>query len=209
MLSDRFRIKYRKEFGLRRLSAQVLLNCGFNTGVGSCLGGNLEKAMEFVVNHDGITDDTCMPYMGLTSSFTTFECQMCRTCTLDGSCSVVKDPKKFKIGSWGMVSGEEEILNEIFQRGPVACYMYSHSEEYTKYKGGIIVDPTPTDWAPYNYTHAVEVVGYGTDVESGTPYYTVRNWAGTQWGEDGFFRIKRGVNTLNIEWRCIWADPVM
>ncbi len=209
MISDRFRIKYRKEFGLRSVSPQVLLNCGYSTGVGSCLGGNLEKAMNFVIEQEGITDETCMPYVGLTSSFNTFKCQMCRTCTLDGTCKPVENPTKYNIGSWGMVSGEEQILSELYQRGPVACYIYSHSPEYTQYKGGIIEDPVPTQWAPYNYTHAVEVVGYGTDRATGKDYYTVRNWAGTAWGEEGFFRIKRGENSLNMEWRCIWADPIM
>jgi hypothetical protein len=32
---------------------------------------------------------------------------------------------------------------------------------------------------------------------------------GTEWGEDGFFRIERGSNMLKIESDCYWANPDM
>ncbi len=38
--------------------------------------------------------------------------------------------------------------------------------------------------------HAVKVVGWG--IFNGTKYWHVANSWGTDWGEDGFFRIKRG-----------------
>jgi hypothetical protein len=30
---------------------------------------------------------------------------------------------------------------------------------------------------------------------------------GTEWGEDGFFRIERGSNMLKVESDCYWATP--
>jgi hypothetical protein len=36
----------------------------------------------------------------------------------------------------------------------------------------------------------------------------VRNSWGTHWGEDGFFRVVRGVNNINIEGDCDWAVPL-
>jgi len=35
----------------------------------------------------------------------------------------------------------------------------------------------------------------------------VRNSWGTHWGENGFFRVCRGVNNINIESDCAWATP--
>ena len=52
--------------------------------------------------------------------------------------------------------------------------------------------------------HYVEVVGFGS--EGGKNYWIGRNFWGTAWGEEGFFRIVRGGNNLGIEKRCFWAN---
>ena len=45
--------------------------------------------------------------------------------------------------------------------------------------------------------HAVLLVGYGTD--GAKPYWTVKNSWGTKWGEQGYFRFRRGSNKCGIE----------
>ena len=55
---------------------------------------------------------------------------------------------------------------------------------------------------PANSTidHAVVVVGYGT--ENGLDYWIIKNSHGTNWGEDGFMKIRRGNNECSLENIC-------
>lgn len=52
----------------------------------------------------------------------------------------------------------------------------------------------------------ISVVGWGTDAKLGK-YWNVRNSWGTSWGENGFFRVQMGHNSLSIEDSCAWAVP--
>lgn len=45
--------------------------------------------------------------------------------------------------------------------------------------------------------HAVVAVGYG-QTDDGAPYWIVRNSWSAKWGENGYFRIARGVNKCGI-----------
>jgi C1A family cysteine protease len=51
----------------------------------------------------------------------------------------------------------------------------------------------------------VVVVGWG--ISNGTKYWRARNSWGLDWGEQGYLRIIRGVNNMNIEKECYWAVP--
>ena len=84
------------------------------------------------------------------------------------------------------------MMQEIYQRGPIACGI-AVTEEFENYTQGIFQDKT----GDLNIVHDISIVGYG--VENGIKYWVVRNSWGSHWGESGFARVIRGVNNLAIE----------
>lgn len=93
------------------------------------------------------------------------------------------------------------MMQEIFQRGPIACSIYAN-QALDDYTGGIFEETEIYD----HTNHAISVVGWG--VEHGKKFWIVRNSWGSSWGEEGFFRIVRGINNIMIEASCGWATPI-
>lgn len=75
---------------------------------------------------------------------------------------------------------------------PLASALDSKSHDFMYYTSGIIT--TAACWTGGGVTHAVNVVGYGTD--SGTEYFKVRNSWGTGWGDDGYCKIAANANNI-------------
>lgn len=46
-------------------------------------------------------------------------------------------------------------------------------------------------------SHSVKLIGWGE--ENGVPYWLMVNSWGTQWGENGLFKIRRGKNECRVE----------
>ena len=147
----------------------------------------------------GVTDETCQPYQAKTNSCRAFN--QCRDCQHNGKCYAVKDPAKYKVKQYGFVRGEHQMMAEIKARGPISCRQ-AVTKEFFAYKGGIFMDTTG-DTRP---RHATSLVGWGTTSE-GKKYWIGRNSWGTYWGENGYFKVGRGVNQLGIEDECSWGVP--
>eukprot|EP01031_Cornospumella_fuschlensis_P024773 gene24773-29936_t len=158
---------------------QTLINCG---NAGSCNGGDSNAANAYVYKH-GIPDVTCQQYQAKN-----MECSAintCMNCDPNTGCSAVANYPVIKLSEFGSVTGDENIMAEIYARGPVSAYI--NAECLETYKGGI----APYDNCnPLYINHAIQLNGWGT--ENGTDFWIGRNSWGTYWGEHGFFRIVRG-----------------
>ena len=83
--------------------------------------------------------------------------------------------KVYGADEYGHVKGEQAMMQEIYQRGPIACGV-AVPDALENYTSGIFIDKTnDTD-----IVHDISVVGFG--VENGTKYWTVRN----SWGTHSF-----------------------
>jgi len=111
---------------------------------------------------------------------------------------ILTTPLRSQVGFTGTVFhypfDVDTIKNAIMTGGPVetAMTVYADFEDYTE---GI-----------YNATtdeviggHAVRIVGWGTDEESGVEFWKVANSWNIFWGEKGFIRIVSGINLGGLE----------
>jgi hypothetical protein len=116
----------------------------------------------------------------------------------------VKNFTRYHIKEYGKLPSKDEkaIMSEIYARGPVTCGFATNDDFDYEYYGGVYIDKRNSS----EMDHDVEVVGWGETAE-GVKYWQARNSWGTYWGENGFFKILRGVNHARFEEECTFAIP--
>ncbi|EPY42505.1 cysteine peptidase C [Angomonas deanei] len=181
-----------------RISTADLLSCCFICGFG-CNGGIPSSAWTWWV-WVGLSEETCQPYpfapCGHHSNETRYppcpstiydtpSCSL--SCTAEGAEMI-----KHKGDASYSVSGEEAYQRELMTNGPfeVAFTVYN---DFVAYKKGIYFH---TDGDSLG-GHAVKLVGWG--VEDGVKYWKIANSWNEDWGEKGYFRIRRGDDECGIE----------
>merc|ERR1712137_565582 len=87
------------------------------------------------------------------------------------------------------------MQEEIMTHGPIEVSFFVFSDFLT-YSNGTYFR-TPSASGPQG-GHAVRILGWGVD-HAGVDYWLVANSWSAQWGEKGYFRIRRGTNECGIE----------
>jgi len=204
-LSDRIKIRRKGAFPDVNLAPQVLISCDMQDN--GCHGGDARSAYNWMVNNN-MTDETCAIYQarGHDNGIKCSEIgSQCMECDADGG-NCQPNHYVYRVEEFGEVKGEAAMKAEIYHRGPIACSM-ADPKEVKEFTGGtVFYDRTGI----MEVTHVQAVVGWGFDPETGWDYWLVRNSWGTYWADNGFFKLRRGVNNLNIEEAgCAWATPDM
>ena len=169
-------------------SPQMLIDCdNYDHG---CKGVYLmEKTFNWIKENGGIMFESDYPYKGEQSN-----CE--------------KDPSKYvnmkvtgykKLGNqysqWLSPCDENEMKELLYKNGPLIVAL--NTAPLTTYVSGIIDEGTYRCPAE-GVDHTALLVGYGYDETRKMDYWIVQNCWGKNWGEQGYFRIRRGVGTCNI-----------
>ena len=114
--------------------------------------------------------------------------------------STFADDQYTFIGTVYYYREESKIQQAIMQNGPVET-AFSVYADFENYVSGIYHHTTGGELGG----HAVRIVGWG--VEDGVKYWKVANSWNPHWGEEGYFRIKRGNSECGIEDQVIANGP--
>jgi len=124
----------------------------------------------------GIPDESCWPYPSEKKLYPP-----------NSTCECWKD-RTVKITDWEFLPHDQiSIKNALLEYGPIPTYIFLY-QDFMLYSGGIYRHRWGKPIAP----HMVTIVGYNDD----PGYWIVKNSWGTKWGENGWFRIEYGQNSI-------------
>lgn len=160
------------------LSEEELVQCDSN-GDHGCKGGLMNNAFEWIAANPLCTEAQ-YPYtsgLGLTGT-----CQ--RNCVGTVTLTSHKD----------VPAGDEDALQAAVAKQPVSVAIEADKSAFQLYRAGVL----DSEGCGSQLDHGVLVVGYGTDADSGTDFWKVKNSWGPTWGEGGYIRMARGKNMCGI-----------
>ncbi|XP_026148785.1 dipeptidyl peptidase 1 isoform X3 [Mastacembelus armatus] len=177
------------------LSPQQVVSCSeYSQG---CDGGFPYLIGKYVQDF-GIVDESCFPYVARDSP-----------CGVPQKCGRIYTAEYNYVGGFYGGCSESAMMLELVKNGPMAVALEVYPD-FMHYEGGIyhhtgLADP----FNPFELTnHAVLLVGYGRCPVTGQKYWIVKNSWGNTWGEDGYFRIRRGNDECAIESIAVAANPI-
>eukprot|EP01121_Diplochlamys_sp_Union-15-3_P002194 TRINITY_DN11912_c0_g1_i1.p1 TRINITY_DN11912_c0_g1~~TRINITY_DN11912_c0_g1_i1.p1 ORF type:complete len:326 (-),score=79.40 TRINITY_DN11912_c0_g1_i1:25-1002(-) len=195
-ISDRYCIFLNKNLSVS--AADIAFCCGFDCGDG-CGGGYPSSAWQYWVQ-TGAVDEACDPYPfpscdhHLPNSKNPCPSNEYPNPSCPSSCKNTENWSAAKHhGSTSYsLSGEADIQQEIYKNGPVET-AFEVYEDFLSYKSGVYKHVS----GGFLGGHAVKFLGWG--VENGEKYWLVANSWNPDWGDNGYFKILRGVNECGIE----------
>ena len=171
-----------------QISPQHLIACLkdknlVRNGNGCCGALKLSAGFKYFQDVGAVTDD-CVPYE--LSQYRKNGRKDPIECPENCSDGTAFQPGNLRLHGFKELHGEDEVI-EALRTCPVLAAMHVPSK-LTQYRCGVFCSD-PND--PIVSGHAVQIVDYGT-TSSGIDFWVVKNSDGKEWGEGGYFRIRRG-----------------
>jgi len=156
------------------LAPQQIVDCDGSDG--GCNGGDPPTAYEYVISAGGMEPEKDYPYKAE-----------------DETCRFKKNEVTVSITGWKYItkSKDEAAMKEaVATVAPLSICV--DAEPWQSYSGGIMT----ARQCGNQLDHCVQISGY--DTSASTPYWSVRNSWGSDWGENGYIRLQYGANTCGL-----------
>jgi Papain family cysteine protease len=183
----------------------------------ACHGDTLLNAAKFIYMVGATTTD-CVPNSILAAGTNLPTCEEVEdpthTLSFNGCYKSKKGQRTFRLEKIYRIAidqqeeREKNIMYEIAKFGPICAGMFIYGDFYS-------FDPS---WEVYTHPlrdtermggHAVTIVGWGEEVQAGilTPFWLIRNSWGKDWGDGGYFRMKRWLPGCELEINIVSGIP--
>jgi len=171
-------IHHQKAFNL---SEQQLVDCAQDFDNHGCNGGLPSHAFEYIHYIGGLEEESDYHYEAK-----------------DGLCEFNPSLAKATVREvFNITEGDEDQLAIAISYFNPVSIAFEVVDDFRFYKEGVYSSDT-CKAGPYDVNHAVLAVGFGTCKKFGTPFWIVKNSWGAEWGDEGFFKIERGVNMCGV-----------
>ncbi|XP_028761735.1 senescence-specific cysteine protease SAG39-like [Neltuma alba] len=154
------------------LSEQELVDCDTKGVDQGCEGGLMDDAFKFIMQNHGLNSEVNYPYKGVDGA-----------CNAKGEANHVATIKGYE----DVPANNEQALQKAVANQPVSVAIDASGSDFQFYSSGIFTGSCGTE-----LDHGVTAIGYG--VSDDTEYWLVKNSWGTEWGEEGYIRMKRNVD---------------
>jgi len=172
------------------LSEQQLVECAGAFDNHGCNGGLPSHAFEYIKHNGGLSTEFTYPYIGKDGS-----------CRVESGVGPLDVPLEIGVkvpgGSVNITEGDEKsVAFYMATRGPVSI-AYEVIDDFRHYSSGVYTTKHCNHTAK-DVNHAVLAVGYGHDPVSDLDYWTIKNSWSPTWGDEGYFKMERGVNMCGV-----------
>lgn len=192
-------IKFGDTWHATRLSEQQLVDCAQAFDNHGCEGGLPSHAFEYIQAAGGLSTEFYYPYSA--------KDQPCAFHGVNGSLanqdSQAFEPTSAGVGvkvpggSVNLTAGDEGSLKQVLAtKGPVSI-AFQVASDFRHYSKGVYTSEVCKS-GPKDVNHAVLAIGYGTDPESGKPYWLIKNSWDYSWGDEGFFKMEAFKNMCGV-----------
>lgn len=209
MAEARLKISYNHDI---QLSVQSIINCSYYSQ--GCDGGFPILAMKYAADFE-MVPEYCSPYNGKQGN-------CLNRCNINNLKYVYKFINYYYVGGAYRKCTEKLMMSELFVHGPFVVSI-SNDEQLLSHKTGVFSSKSGNlnSWVLngkkkpsfVKVDHSMLLVGWGEEENPRTglieKFWILQNTWGTSWGEDGYFKIRRGIDELGVESMCEAGIPVI